>query len=845
MKQLLINNKSKLIKLAIFIVLVLAIVLYIVVQIIGRRTVYVPRDPYDKTGFIEVNDIEKETYTLSNSRFDFKLNVDKTTFEVTDKQTNQVWRSTATKVAENLPIVTEELFIIYYESQLETPRPYEVNRYSINEKRYMIRENDDNSIEVLYMVGGKLRNVFEDLPRRIDKEKFERLILEPLNTKVEDGVVTSRDLRILLQQFQEQADPEGDYYFLRTLQAQDAIDLVYRLIFEESDYTFDDYITDNSQYGFPTIKDLPYFEFSIKYALTNKGLSVTLVNDSIVELEKFPIAYIDVLPYFGSNNINDDGMTVIPDGSGIVINHDNNKYNTIDYEKRIYGSDAAIGNRGTVMPEQQEVVKFPMYGYSKNDTSFINVIETGAPMATIRAGFRTTGSYTNKIPYVYYRYALRERDAHLFQSSSLTQNVYSWTKEYNTEDLKMQYIFIDSNTYFDMAKAYQEYLVDTYNLQPKHNENQVKLTFLGGYQEREYFLGIPYYSTKTLTTTSQILEVVNRLKTQGVENLSVHYDGWSNGGIRQENTLKVKFDSDIAKAKDIKKLNEELAKINVDFYLDYLVQNTYTDKGISVKNDVLHTILQKPAVRNTYNEALMLAENDPKQRFYKLDINAETKAFNSYLKALNKVNVTTASFKDLGNEIGSQFKVNETTFRYQVAQNQSDKLSGLSNVSLRSPNLYALLHADEVLDIPMNGTMHKMVDYDIPFVQLVLNGYFAYSGQSVNMYQGSSKDWHLLYALETASQLQYTLSYLSTVVLVDTTYSKYYATYFDNYMDTIVEYYNILNGLGIYEAVIINHEVLNDQATRVATTYSNGIKVTIDYANNSYEVSEVNVWFLR
>ena len=461
-------------------------------QILGHKTVYIERAPYDKLGFIAKEDFNEEFIEITNSNFALTLNTTDTNFELLDKTTGQTWYSTPQHDTLLVPADARELFVLFYERKVEASRRVSVNVESIQYENFEFRVKD-NTIEVLYRVGGKHNIALSDLPRQISDEKFKTLIIEPLEEKAKDNSTIRRQLSFLKSQFNYVATE--DRHYLRTLTSQDSIDIVYDLIFNESLYTYEDYVEDAITYGVDVSAELPYFEFSVLYELNDEGFNVTLVNDSIVESEKFPIAYIDVLPFFGSGNLSDEGFTVIPDGSGVYINHNNLKYNTVGYEKRIYGSDLSVGIAHEIRPAVSEKLSYPMYGYNKNGYGFINVILEGDTMSTLRAGFLTESNanvYTHKIPYAHYRYALRERDAFIFQSSSNQQRVTSWTVPYIIDDFVMSYQFIDKadSTYFDMAKQYQAHLVETYLLEKITETERLHLTLLGGYLE-ELLLRFP------------------------------------------------------------------------------------------------------------------------------------------------------------------------------------------------------------------------------------------------------------------------------------------------------------------------------------------------------------------
>ena len=91
---------------------------------------------------------------------------------------------------------------------------------------------------------------------------------------------------------------KDNLFYLKNVTSQVGIDILYDLIFNQSDYTHENYIEDSNKHNFPTTKEIPYFEFVVRYELGEKGLQTTIINDSIHETAEFQIAYIDVLPFF-------------------------------------------------------------------------------------------------------------------------------------------------------------------------------------------------------------------------------------------------------------------------------------------------------------------------------------------------------------------------------------------------------------------------------------------------------------------------------------------------------------------------------------------------------------------
>lgn len=830
------KHKVKLIKLLVASLLLLSLTVYIIFSINKNKSIYISRPPYDKSGFVESKSYNDDhVFKIANSRFEFNINAKDTKFSVKDNMTLQTWNSNPEQVSASYPIELNELFVVYYERQLETPKPISVYDESIKDKDFAFKVGAQ-SIDVLYMIGRDEEKSFIDLPRKIPAEKFNKLIIEPLRQLADTDSQVAEYLGFIENQYM--VVDEGDARFLGNVKSTKVIQVLYELIMVKSLYTYEDYVEDSAKYGFPTEVEEPYFEFIVRYEITNKGLSVTLFNDSIVESEKYQLAYIDVLPYFGANNINEDGITVIPDGSGILINHNNGKYNNPIYDKRIYGSDRSIGNQMDVMPEEQETIKLPMYGYTKNDHGFINVLEKSDSMASLRAGFRTTSSsgvYVNVVPFAHFRYIIRERDAFIFSSSVSSQRVSMWTKEYNKEDYQSTYIFgQETKTYYDIAKLYQNHLVDTYNLKEITSEKKMHLTMLGGYKELKYFVGFPYNSVQTLTNAKEIEAILSEIN-YGPNQLDVSYQGWSNGGIKPTSMHKIKYNNSISSKKDILKTETALKEKSVDLYFEFNTQSAYTKESIHVGNDVVKNLFQKPVVYYKYNQATMLADKTT-MGSYRLNLAAQTKVYNR----INKLSYKNIVLTDEAQSLASDFSKNNVAFRDEVIRNFNQNIDRLDkSIIFRSPNLYGLLKADKVLDMPISGTRNRMSDYEIPFIHLVFNGYLDYSNPSFNLDTSKSIMWHKLKAIETGGRVQFTLSYKDTFNLIKTEYSQYYSTYYNNWIHDINYILDELNEIDIYHAKIVSHKTLNLQGTIVEVIYSNSKKFVINYETNTVVESNV------
>jgi hypothetical protein len=833
-----IKKRRKLLIVSVILLLLVGFGIYITSRILSNKTEYVPRALYNKESYTHVSDYAPEhEFTLSNSRFDFKLYANSTKFELHDYKTNQTWYSNPEAIHSQYPVEFNDLFVLYYEKLLEAPKSVSIRDKSVALGTYSFKEVD-NGLEVLYEIGRDDKKTFYDLPYQTTKEKFKELIIEPLKQKSKNpsSGVRRLDVTVLENAFMYVSQTDSYLLLENKFNTQDAINLAYNLIFTHSLYTEEDMEEDRNKFGFPEPPEDPYFEFVVRYELTNEGFKVRIINASILESETFQVAYMDVLPYFGSNNLNDEGITVIPDGSGIVIDHVNGNFSSGTYEKRIYGRDLSVGSETFIMPEIDDAVKMPMYGYTKNNHGFINIVEESDTMTSIRAGNRTTsssGAYTNRVPWIHYRYHVRERDGFTFQSWSQQQRVSIWTKEYTTDDFVSNYIFTDDTytevSYFELAKLYQKYLINLYGLEKKTFDDVMHLTILGGYIKKKHFMGFPYDSVQALTTPKQILEIMNEIENEN-EKLDVSYQGWANDGIKPYVMDKIKFNGNVASKKQITNLNKKLSEDGNRLFLEFFTLSAYTNKGLKNK-DKAKNIFQNSVKYYDLDIATQIPYRNRLPQ-YILSNQKQNKVYNR----INKMNyIDNVVLTDEASLITSSFENNKVIFRKDARANTINNLENINKVfALRNANLYGNLYADKLLDTPIIGGASRLADYSIPFIQIVYNGYFNYTMPSANLDTSKSLEWYKLKALESGSKLQFTLSYRDTVDLIKTQYNHYYSTYYNNWISGINSLLAEIKTLNIYSETIVSHKTLNNQGTIVEVVYSNGDKYTINYETETF-----------
>ena len=127
---------------------------------------------------------------------------------------------------------------------------------------------------------------------------------------------------------------------------------------------------------------IPLFRMALEYRLDESGFSVRLPANSITfDEDNFRLTSIDVLPYMGAGNSENNGYIFIPDGSGTLIRFEDAKQQpnggTVN-NGMLYGPDNAYHSLGSNYSGKNEAMRYPVFGIIENDKIVYQEGENGA-----------------------------------------------------------------------------------------------------------------------------------------------------------------------------------------------------------------------------------------------------------------------------------------------------------------------------------------------------------------------------------------------------------------------------------------------------------------------------------
>lgn len=667
--------------------------------------------------------------------------------------------------------------------------------------------------------------------------------------------------------------------------SQIVIKNLYKWLYEWCGYNKGTLLEDNNEFGQEIDLSSHAFEVAIEYKLTDEGLKVNVPGNSIREYGDYKICKLDILPYFTSTPAGVDGFTIIPDGSGAIMEHDNGKANLYDpYVKRLYTTD--LSNTSVTKKATNYDIMLPMYAVVNNvgngSAAVIADAENMASQLELRAttsGFGLLGESNNRNNFKAY---VRESQS-VFIGTYAKEEVKKFTNELLSEDIIINFRFIsnkdDTITYSEIASLYREILIDRYSFKTEDGKeyklgNNDKTTspvldidVVGAYTYTDNFLGISYTAKDTMTTYEELGKIIDAIKglnytneageiikSNLVEYINVFYYGWRKEALVNVTFNNFKLNGLLGSKEQLKKISEE-DNVNIYPYVSFGEVNDYQESfGTNhyTTRDVVGEIITKQQYAlntNTY---------DPKARkisivsphyyyaFAQSLVDSYVKLFGSKSAKENKVGINSISIDKFGSALAGDYKKNNEMFKTGAIREQVRSLQliydTVEHINLHQPYDYAFNYIDHAKDIPYQSTQKEILDYSIPFYQLVVNGLFDYSAESINTNIEDGIDQHVMKMIETGSNPQFTFTHDSSSELVRTEYNYYYNTEYSNWLGEITQIFYELDSLEIYKGRLVSHERLIPNVYLV--TYlvdGREIQIILNYSFASYYHSNGNV----
>lgn len=567
--------------------------------------------------------------------------------------------------------------------------------------------------------------------------------------------------------------------------------------------------------------------------LQNNKLMVSVLTDQIkTEDDEYLITDISILPFFGSADIKENGYFLVPDGCGGIITFNNGATASGKYETKVYGENLTFAQE--YKGAELETTRLPVWGINKGADSLFAVITSGDAYASLIAEVSGIDTEQN---FIFSRFKLRQTDGFSMKDLGGKSQIFTVIDKEPTDfgDLSIEYSFLSGEDadYSGMAKYYQTILFSGRPV--NRSRSGVLLDFYGVVKKKQSVLGIPMKIQQKLTGFSEVSAIVDDLEQEGVSDITLRYQYAVKGTIQNQSQDKLNISGKIGGLKQYQILTQKIENNNC-----YLSVGNTTSRG-SLFNfgvDYVQNVMNLPAYQYKYN-CLTSYKDQDSSRYYLLTKNSVKKQYERLFQDALKKEIYSLCIDDLGDLLYSGYGGNHFT-REDAKQTWSDLLKAADeaglNLMVEGANAYALPYTSVVVNAPVKSNGLAMIDYDVPFYQMVLGDYVNSAAYSINLCSNAKRQF--LKCFETGSAPQFSLIYEKASLLQGTELQSLFGVDCQKWKNDIVkmakEYQQLIEVAE--DTAVIKHRVLQNGV--VESIYANGVKVQINYNQSEATVED-------
>ena len=611
---------------------------------------------------------------------------------------------------------------------------------------------------------------------------------------------------------------------------------------KKAGYTQEDFSNAIKEVGVNTnVKITPVFTLSLEYALTDSGLTVTVPNDSIsYDTENFTLLTITLLKYFGADtpSVSGDGYIFVPDGSGALININNQSENRREYiSGRIYGNDPAFEQTNTDNLDAN--MSLPVFGIHRNSGEGLFAVvtegdENGKITATL--GEPNTSYYSVGCEFVY-----TESDTVTFSfkkaASGTTNYIIVPSDKSVQSNFTIDYSFLTGSDtgYNQMAQIYKNKYFSKKNA---GNSKGIELGIgtLGTALYKNSFMGIFNESEAEFTTYAQSRKIVSELRKliEREVGINLFLKGWQEGGLDTKAANCIRFSDVLGGKSDFAELKEQCATKDIDLFPEidmFFVSKDTSFDGFSVNSDSAVRLDKKYAGRGRFDPEIGIYDDispliSPKKY---------SEFFDGVFSDIKRYGLNGVSLSTTGNVLASDFNTDNVYTRTQTKFELVDLLSKYSKetkIALTGTNAYALKLASVANEIPLSNSGFAGESKSVPFIQLVCSGNTVYHSSAINL--DEDKQITLLKCIATGTSPYYLVAAGNIEQLKSTKYTEYYSIDYERIEENIIQEFTFVSeALSCCEgAEMISYEYLSDNVTK--TVYDNGVEIYVNTGNDDY-----------
>jgi len=615
----------------------------------------------------------------------------------------------------------------------------------------------------------------------------------------------------------------------------------------------------NGEFMFDVSFSRPNIQISVHIILDENGIHYTIENEHISGDDQHELAAILITPFLGASggeerlfnpetNTHDilqrkeriPGYFFVPDGPGALIRFRENNTSLLPYVGVVYGenySEAEFFERSetSFVPLQNPLI--PVFGaaHGYNQNAFVAFATQGDEhMEIIVSPEENMTAYTWGYP----RFVMNTLYYQIFNRRG--QGYFTLLPERHQYDIQISYHFLQGDgteahaaNYFGMAKAYQEVLLAQGHLTRKTNiakQMPVRIDFLMS-DMRNTVLGRQHV---VMTTPSDISGMLTELTEAGITNINGGLLGFGQGGLTFAHPGRMNFRRAIGNRRAFADLIDTAALLNVDlsFSQDYVM---FSPNGTTERNHAARH------ANGWYMRYHLLSMGLPERTFTFARPETSMEWLTSQLEAQRSLGITSITIDGISNTLLSDFSRNpmtRTEAKYFIMARMAE-IDEEVMINAVAPNLYFLGQVDRFLQTPVFSSQHLIQTDTVPFLQILLFGMMELYAPYANFSFKDQAD--VLRMIDYNVMPSFILTDLPSHYLSGTNSANFYSTEFESYLDIIINIYGMVNEAlrEVNQSVWINREVVADGV--VVNTYSNGVRIVINYTDSAVVVDGTRV----
>ena len=767
---------------------------------------------------------------------------------LTDKASGAQWRSNPPPGDEKADVVTtylmESQFSLEYADTAGVGMTLYSHGNSVSLGNYSYAVTGDG-LEVRYTVGDIARSYiippaalesrmrsFLDKMEGDDRRKIEASYrLYDIN-----NLRSSDDRNTLLANYPDLSRTK--VYVLRE-NTQDFMREMMEGYFADSGYTSEDYYEDISRYPSTSGADKPAFNITFLYTLDGRSLVLSVPFDKIAWRPSYPITKLNLMPFMGSGNVDDEGYLVVPDGSGALIYFNNGKQNQIAYNINVYGWDEAMP-RDAVISDNK--APFPVFGIQKNGAALLCVIEEGAAYAGVHADVSGRNCSQNSV----YAHFDMIHGAKMDISGRSDRPVYLYEKDLPSgEGVTLRYTPCVTGGYVSMAKEYRAWLMNKFPALAarKRSENGVPVVveIVGAVNKTRHRMGLPSDLPLRLTSYRETESMVRDFAGLGWRNVRIKLNGWFNRSVEHSVPTKLKLIGELGGKKDFRELTAAVEKNGYDLFpeADFLyIKDKKPFDGFSLYRDAARYVNRKRIEKYPFSFVWFGERTQWGKLSYLARPASMMSMIDGFVRQGERFALRNFAFRSMGSKLSGDYNEKRAISREAAMKMRQEKLARLNEsgtgILLNGGFAYAVPWASVITDMALDDQSFGITDVSVPFYQIALHGLVPYTGRAINLAEDYAKN--LLKTIESGAGLYFSFMIEETAVLQETKFRQFYANEYDKWIGDADVLYRQFSAdfAGLYSQAIVDHAILSPGVT--LTEYEDGTRIIVNFNDNNYIV---------